>query len=530
MAGRIRIKPVQDALDAAGPGSVIVLPSGLYRKTLVLKGRAGTPDNPIRIVGMGRGWLRRGLEGDFTWRVGRDGYAAGDEPPHRGSPPKPDLQDEALLQLVKCRHVVIDGLSVRDCWPTILLIRDSDHIVIRNCRLEGGTYAIFAKGAQTSRLLIEKNRWRQDTSRNHRLWHGIDWVEAHGGEGGNGTARHFNGGFLAGKGIAGSIVLRDNRITDAYNGIRLKCDYADRIGETGAYLNAGVHIYRNVFVRIRDNPIEPEGFAYDWHVRHNHLEDCHSWFSFDSLRGGYWYFYGNTGGFRTRQGLAADGTGDPGRHHTIGRVLKLSYQSRVTHCGVPDGGMDGTPEFPWYVIHNSWRLRCPIVGGANATLPPDGEGPDFTAEMTFANNAFDWPPAPTGNPWLSTPMMPLRNLSFAMSRALLFDGNLWTGWGSYDYAAGLPAGGGWERHGVRSERPLFTRGTFVLKAGSPGLGSAVPLYVATPSGKVTLRADSDGTLHRGAVQAYGLVSIPDLEAQGEALARTIDPTAVLPSA
>lgn len=517
---------VQAQLGAAVAGSVIVLPAGQYGANLSLRNRHGTPEKPIRIISADDGWISRGREPDFTWRVGPEGYAEGDEPPHLGGPPKPSLKDPALLVVADCSHVVIEGLKVRESWPSIFVIHDSHHLIIRDCALEGGTYAIFVRGPKTSHLLIERNRWTQDTTLDHRLWHAIKWVEAHGGEGGTGTARQFNGGFLSGKGIAGRVVVRDNTISDAYNGIRLKCEYVDRLAADGSFRNAHVHIHDNTFVRIRDNPLEPEGFAYDWHVRHNQLEDCHSWFSFDDVRGGYWYFYGNTGTFGTRQGLGPDGTGDLAQRHTIGRVLKLSYHSRVVRCGVPAGDMDGVPEFPWYVVHNSWRLRCPIVGGSNAVLPVDGEGPDFTAWATFANNAFEWPQMPEGREWLSTPMAPLHNVSFTLSYNMEFEGNLWTNWGPHDYAAGLPAGRGWERTGLRAPAPLFQQANgrwYTLAQGSPGLSSAAALQLKTPSGALVLaRTNPDGRLHRGALQENGLISFPDLEKLARDLVSEID--------
>src|SRR5262245_10715597 len=44
-------------------------------------------------------------------------------------------------------------------------------------------------------------------------------------------------------------------------------------------------------------------------------------FPFDGVAGGYWYYYGNTGVFDSRQGRFHRD------HHTMGRVLKLSYET-----------------------------------------------------------------------------------------------------------------------------------------------------------------------------------------------------------
>ena len=89
--------------------------------------------------------------------------------------------------------------------------------------------AIFAKAdkklpEKTSHLLIESNEWQQDDSPDHALWTRIDWARAHGEEDSDGLFRYYNGGFLASKGIRGQVILRGNRIMDAYNGVRMKAN------------------------------------------------------------------------------------------------------------------------------------------------------------------------------------------------------------------------------------------------------------------------------------------------------------------
>src|SRR5262249_51296602 len=157
------------------------------------------------------------------------------------------------------------------------------------------------------------------------------------------------------KRIVGNVVVRGNKIKDAYNGVRMKADKDDP-----STINANIHVYGNEFTRIRDNPIEPEVSAYNWNVRHNQLVDCHAWFSFDGVTGGFWYFYGNTSTFTSRQGPANT------FGHTMGRVLKLSYESKPR-----SEDSERVPCKPWYVFNNSWHLRCPVVGGANPIVPPD---------------------------------------------------------------------------------------------------------------------------------------------------------------
>jgi len=338
---------LQQACDAAAAGDEILIFGGTYDTPSVLHKRRGEPGRPIVFRAADERWIDGAQVPDPFW---------GGTLPSFDAPRKPDVSDFASLLIDDCEHIVVEHLRIANCWPTILLVKDTKFLRVRGCVLRHGTYAIFAKG-DTSHLLIEENEWQQDDSPGHDLWNKIDLRRAHGGEGADGLFRYFNGGFLSAKGIGGNVVVRRNRISDAFNGVRMKADSA--YPNQSPRKNAHVHVYDNDFIRIRDNPVEPEVFAYDWHVRHNRLLDCHAWFSFDGVTGGYWYFYGNFGGFRSRQGGAAGGD------HTTGRVLKLSYETFPR-----DMDSERVPAFAWFVFNNSWRLRCPVIAGRTTCRIP----------------------------------------------------------------------------------------------------------------------------------------------------------------
>jgi hypothetical protein len=457
-------------------------------------------EHPVVIRAADDDWISGGASPDPHW-------GGGD--PATDPPRKPLPDDFAFLSMDDCAYLVIDGLKLRDFWPSIISIKDSHHVTVRNCTLRNGIYAIFAKGDKkkpetTSHLLIEGNEWQQDDSPEHALWTRIDWARAHGGEGADGLFRYFNGGFLATKSIAGRVVVRGNRIMDAYNGVRMKSN-DDPVPDLRDLpkINADVHIVDNDFIRIRDNPIEPEASAWNWHVRHNRLIDCHSWFSFDGVRGGYWYFYGNTGRFETRQGQPGPGA------HTMGRVLKLSYVSN------PPSGAERTPDAPWYVFNNSWHLRCPIVGGANPTLPDVGEGPDRTAHLSFFNNAFVWCSPARDGPWICEWIEMLSNFDLTNSPATTFDYDICD---RTDFFAELRRQDRPEANGIAATRPIFINaaaGNFVLASGSEARGCGVVqgVDVGAPEKQARPSPQANGTLNRGAVQDYGLIQVPDLEAQ-----------------
>lgn len=519
---------LQYACDNAVAGTIIEIVPGLYPEISRMQDVRGTQQDPVIIRPASRGWIRGGKSPDYRWRMALGGGYDEDNPaPQDDPPPRPSALDFAFLQLIDCEFIHIQDLEIKDCWPSILFIQRSHHLKISGCRLEGGTNAIFAKEINTSHILIEDNSWQQDTSPGHDLWTCIDWVESHGGESGTGTARQFNGGFFSTKDIAGNIVIRKNKISDAYNGIRCKANYANRVLKRGRYSNSNIHIYDNDFERIRDNPIEPEGFAFNWHIRHNRLTDCHSWFSFDGVGGGYWYFYGNVGSFKTRQGLSPLCGGKFDAPHTMGRVLKLSYQS--TAPGNESGELSRVPEFPWYVINNSFFLRCPIIGGANPHIPVSGEGPDMTANLNFINNAFAFAPL-TPCDWTVVPIEPIRNFSFAHSSNVRFDYSLWSWCPPYLYAPNGSAGTWFERSGIKSTsqvfqfaHPVVTRpADFKLAARSSGLSSASLQVVERPQGRADeAKKNKNGKLHRGAWQDYGLTSFKRLEAEARRITREL---------
>lgn len=487
------------ACAAVQPGDIILVHGGLYNQCAKLEKKRGTRARPITIRAADKNWISGGTQPDPFW--GHD-----NTDPAKDSPPKPGITDFAFLVIDRCAHIVIESLMIRECWPSILFVSDTTQLTVRDCNWRHATYAIFAKGSETSHLLIERNQWQQDDSANHALWSEIDWRRAHGNEGSDGLYRYFNGGFFSAKGIRGNTIFRGNCIMDAYNGIRIKAGDAPPSSELASTVNANIHIFDNDFIRIRDNPIEPEVCAFNWHVRHNRLLDCHSWFSFDGVTGGFWYFYGNTSRFQSRQGLPVDDK------HTMGRVLKLSYEMRPR-----DRDTERVPVHPWFVFNNSWYLRCPVVGGANAAIPADGEGPDFTAHLTFFNNALAWCDRNIDDGRVCADIEPVRHFDMPRTTATLFDYDISNHADFIDFFR-QPLRG--ERNGVVSMRSIFESprtGDFALAQGSEALRSGWRRGVALQMGSADLLLQADGTLNRGAAQDYGLIKVPELELQATVL-------------
>ncbi|MCB1343556.1 MAG: right-handed parallel beta-helix repeat-containing protein [Pseudooceanicola sp.] len=459
--------PAKQTLRLGVEPRVIRLCPGLLDRQLFFHGLVGKKGAPVVIEPHQRGWIDVGQRPD----------------------PRAVREDFIFLHLKECRHVAIRDLHLANAWPTCILLDKCEDITIEGCHFRAGKEAIYAKNSR--RLLVRGCQWTQDTSPGHDLWHRIDWVEAHGGEGGNDTFAYFNGAFLGGKSLE-SVCVERNVIRDAYNGIRLK-------GEGKEPRNNDVTIAGNTFLRIRDNPIEPERYAFNWHIYHNEIIDAHGWLSFDGVGGGYIYVYGNLGRFVTRQGSRTS------PQHTMGRVLKLSFET----CNPMHRPGEVTPTLPWYVFNNSFFLRCPLIGGAACSVDePDlfGIGPDITNHLTFANNVFEWCEAGEHDDYTATWIELVRNFRKRPEDGVVFDGSLSNRW---DYFEAVSDRYGWEENGQWAEGKLFEDGPggdLRLRVGSPGLESAMPLTIRGPD-KVYGIVTANGRIDRGAWQGDSLVRI-----------------------
>ena len=149
-------------------------------------------------------------------------------------------------------------------------------------------------------------------------------------------------------------------------------------------VNVGFEITDNVFERIRDNPVEPEGHAAYWIVKHNTFVDVHAAISTDGVSGHDLLVFGNLFVLRARAGAeCAEGTwlgsrqfrpslGGGGRWsaekaggdeaqcsaHALGTIIKL--------------GGGNNPELPlldrFLFFNNSLQTRSPLFRGSPA--PP----------------------------------------------------------------------------------------------------------------------------------------------------------------
>ena len=284
-----------------------------------LKGLKGEPDRPIKIKG----------EGAHTILCGNNAAVPGGNT-------LPSARHFAFFKIIDCAWIEIEDFHVESCWPCFVYIENSQYISVRKIDAIDSNYLIFARGKKTHHILIEKNRWQQDPT--GVMWEQLDWEAVHHD---NGFYNYLNGGLFGSEKITGSVVIRKNRITDAFNGIRMKA------GKDDPKYNLNFEIYENHFERVRDNAIEPERHALNWHMHHNTIKNVHAWFSFDRVLGGWWFIYANRGWFTDR----------PGQNHdeiTGGKIYKFKIHK--------DKDREKAMKMkPIHVFHNSYFSRSKLI-------------------------------------------------------------------------------------------------------------------------------------------------------------------------
>ncbi|MEL6946670.1 MAG: hypothetical protein AAFO73_03445 [Pseudomonadota bacterium] len=371
-------------------GDRIQFDSAHFTTPLVLDGLVGLPDKPIVLEPARKRndhppTFSSGMDEEkarlWSNRISRDREASGNYPTVA------HLGDQALLILRNCQFVTIQSLNFDGCWPAAIYLDHCQNLAIHDVHFRSGTLAIGAAGLSSHDIVVQHCFWQQDTSPDHAMWNSIPWPRIHGASNNKkGSSvdvhrdyRHWDGDFFRAWDIAGNVTIRNNRITDTFNGIH----FFNRIdalppGVSGAHIpfnnarrsSRNVIIENNAFLRIRDNIFEPEDYAWNWVIRHNLVLDCYRPFSFELQRAAHIYVYGNAGSFleppSTKVAKAEEAL-FPGDLRKSPSLFK------------PNGRQDN--EGPIYVVHNSWALNKSVKG----ILPKFALG-----GLIHANNAFQF--------------------------------------------------------------------------------------------------------------------------------------------
>ncbi|HEY0493700.1 MAG TPA: hypothetical protein VGD57_09560, partial [Candidatus Dormibacteraeota bacterium] len=295
------------------------------------------------------------------------------------------------------RHVEVADIGLRDCWLAAVMAYASSNITLRGSLIEGSTYAFAAIGKKAApevshSFQLTGNVWKQSPSTYRQpragcdkhndwdcplsIWEDVPWAVVH---------HHFwsplNGALFTAKDILGNVRIADNRVIDAYNGIRVRlsreCLAAPLCRDK---TNLGFEIVGNRFEKIRDNPVEPEGHAAFWIVKHNTFVDVHAAISTDGVSGHDFLVFGNifvlegiagstcsgdwVGSRQFRLTLGGIGTwsteaveGDDARcdSHRFGTVIKM---------GAEENADASTLLRRILFFNNSVRTRSPLFRGS----------------------------------------------------------------------------------------------------------------------------------------------------------------------
>jgi hypothetical protein len=294
-------------------------------------------------------------------------------------------------------------MGFRDCWIAAVATYASAHIALRDSLVEGSTYAFAAfgrKGAPETAHSFELtgNIWRQSPASYRAaercdihvdwncpvsVWSDVPWAITH---------HHFwnplDGALFVAKDVLGNVRIAGNELHDAYNGIRAKPSsacFAD--ADCRTRVNVGFEIVGNFFNNIRDNPIEPEGHAAYWIIKHNTFLNAYASISTDGVSGHDFLIFGNIfaldeapgsrcrdeGWAGSRQFRLTRGGGRWSRDSAEGGDARCDThaQGTVLKLGVADDDSPGASLLDRILFfNNSVRTRSPLFRGSPA--PPIG--------------------------------------------------------------------------------------------------------------------------------------------------------------
>jgi hypothetical protein len=254
------MRSINKAIGVANKGDTVLLLEGVYKETIRVSTGKGATESPVIISGKNNkvvingGAPQPGMDLSYNW-----------------------------IELENTSWIVFENISFTNGWTDPIRVNNASYISFRHCRFSGGRKVILATGAGTHHILVEDCYWDQGGS---KLWNlekdtrGVDaWLSMH-----HELMGYYNGSLIDSRASGGSFVIRRNKITNAYNGIR----FTSKKG-----FDANIEVYENDISNIRDNDFEPEHYAFNLHIYHNRSHNIHKTFSVDDVAGGYIYYYGN---------------------------------------------------------------------------------------------------------------------------------------------------------------------------------------------------------------------------------------------
>ena len=258
------LKSINTAINLASAGDTVYLLAGTYNEIVRLTNKNGSPEKYIYLYGYYK---------SLAMQPVIDGC---DSVPS-------NTASYYWMQIQNSSWIEIGNIVFKNGWTNPIQVVNSSYLTFNGCTFYGGKRVIDASGSSTHHLLVEGCYWDQGGD---YLWklqfdaNGIDaWTSMHGG-----ALQYYNGSLINFSGTGGSVVIRNNTIINAFNGIR----WTSQKG-----YDSNVEIYNNSVSYIRDNDFEPEYYTYNVQIYHNRSFNIHKTMSVDHVQGGYIYYFGN---------------------------------------------------------------------------------------------------------------------------------------------------------------------------------------------------------------------------------------------
>ncbi len=296
------LKEINFAIEKALPGDSIYILPGTYKEIINIHDKNGIPENPICLSGFSNNPLE---------------YPVIDG----GLSIPSNTAENDWLHINNSGWIDVSNLTFINGWTYPVKINNSSYISFRDCKFYGGKRVINAKGISTHHVLVEHCFWDQG---GEYLWKiqkdsaGIDaWLSMH-----HLSMGYYNGSLIDFNGTGGSIVIRSNKVINAYQAVRFR-------GKKG--YDSNIEIYDNDVINMRDNDFEPEYYTYNLHIYHNRSHNIHKTLSVDNVEGGLIFYYGNV--------ITSDN--DPWSVKICSGIWKLY-------------GIERTLSYPIYAFNNSF--------------------------------------------------------------------------------------------------------------------------------------------------------------------------------
>lgn len=260
------LKTLQAAANKTVAGDVIVLLAGNYTGAMTLTD-VGDKTNPITIRGEGAVFI------------------------------------DPALTVKNSQWLIFENITFKGGVNQITL-QNSHYLNFRNNVFDYLTRGIYIQD-YSSHILIEKNEFYQTCAK------GKTWTQLKDStcEGGGVYGSSYGGG---------SYTIRNNWVHDVFNGFIFSDDSA------GAWMNANVFIYGNLFERVVDDPVEPEGDSYNFHVYNNTMYETHRLISLTTQGAGPIFVYNNV------QITKGNPTNESSRLNSAFKIdLSLGFQNGV---------------------------------------------------------------------------------------------------------------------------------------------------------------------------------------------------------